>query len=141
MITQEDIEAFMEEVEATRKPPMPVSEMVDIFATTMRQPKDPDMSLKLVLEEFSEFWDEAEEEHRDYELLNREKVLKEMADLVYVLYGYARSLDLPLDEAIRRVHKNNMERCVWPDGSVKRREDGKILKNPKAPKIDLSDLV
>jgi len=46
-----------------------------------------------------------------------------------------------LDEAVRRLHQNNMRRCVWPDGSIKRREDGKILRNPDAPKIDLSDLI
>ena len=141
MITQEDIEAFCEELEASRRPPLTVPQMVEIFAETMRQPKDPGMSLKLVLEEFSEFWEEADEEHRNYKPLNREKVLKEMADLVYVLYGYARSLDLPLEEAVRRVHKNNIDRCVWPDGGVKYRADGKVLRNPDAKPIDLSDLV
>lgn len=141
MITQEDIEAFCEELEASRRPPLTVPQMVEIFAETMRQDKNPEMSLKLVLEEFSEFWEEADEEHRNYKPLNREKVLKEMADLVYVLYGYARSLDLPLEEAVRRVHKNNIDRCVWPDGGVKYRADGKVLRNPNAVKIDLSDLV
>jgi len=141
MITAEDIEAFREELDASRKPPLTVPQMVEIFAETMRQDKNPEMSLKLVLEEFSEFWEEADEEHRNYKPLNREKVLKEMADLVYVLYGYARSLDLPLEEAVRRVHQNNIGRCVWPDGSVKYRADGKVLKNPNATKIDLSDLV
>ena len=141
MITQEDIEAFCEELEASRRPPLTVPQMVEIFAETMRQEKNPEMSLKLVFEEFSEFWEEADEEHRNYKPLNREKVLKEMADLVYVLYGYARSLDLPLDEAVRRVHKNNIDRCVWPDGGVKYRADGKVLKRDNPPKIDLGDLV
>lgn len=141
MISSEDIEAFVEEKDKARKPPQKVSEMVEEFASVMGQPKDPEMSLKLVLEEFSEFWDEAEPEHRDYKPLNRVSVLKEMSDLVYVLYGLARSLDLPLEEALRRVHKNNIDRCVWPDGSVKYRADGKVMKRPDAKPVDLSDLV
>ena len=141
MITEEDIREFVEEIESSRRPPLTVPQMVEIFAETMRQEKNPEMSLKLVFEEFSEFWEEADEEHRNYKPLNREKVLKEMADLVYVLYGYARSLDLPLDEAVRRVHKNNIDRCVWPDGGVKYRADGKVLKRDNPPKIDLGDLV
>jgi len=46
-----------------------------------------------------------------------------------------------LDEAVRRVHENNVGRCVQPDGSVKRREDGKIIKNKDYPKVNLTDLV
>jgi len=30
---------------------------------------------------------------------------------------------------------------VWPDGGVRYRADGKVLKNPDAPKITLEDLV
>ena len=67
--------------------------------------------------------------------------LKELADLVYVCYGYANACGYDLDEAIRRVHENNVGRCVQPDGSIKRREDGKILKNEDYPKVDLGDLV
>jgi len=36
---------------------------------------------------------------------------------------------------------NNMGRCMQPDGSVKRREDGKIIKNKDYPAVDLSDLI
>lgn len=131
MITYEDIQEFMEEKEALEKPPLTVPQMVEIFAETMRQVTDPEMSWALIAEEYQEVLDAK----YTYDQL------KELADLVYVIYGYARSRGWDLDEALRRVHKNNMERCVWPDGSVKRREDGKILKRPDATKIDLSDLV
>ena len=141
MITEEDIREFIEEVEASRRPPLTVPQMVEIFAETMRQEKNPGMSWQLVTEEFSELQREVEPEPGWLAIRNKENLLKEMADLVYVLYGLARSLDLPLDEAVRRVHKNNIDRCVWPDGGVKYRADGKVLKNPGAPKIDLSDLV
>jgi predicted HAD superfamily Cof-like phosphohydrolase len=69
------------------------------------------------------------------------KELKELADLTYVIFGYARVRGWNLLEAVSRVHENNMGRCVQPDGSIKRREDGKVLKNPDYPAVDLSDLV
>jgi predicted HAD superfamily Cof-like phosphohydrolase len=67
--------------------------------------------------------------------------LKELSDLVYVVFGLANAKGWDLMEAVRRVHANNMGRCMQPDGSVKRREDGKIIKNKDYPAVDLSDLV
>lgn len=67
--------------------------------------------------------------------------LKELADLVYVIYGYAQSLGYDLDEALYRVHSNNLGRMYQPDGTIKRREDGKVIKNPDYPKVDLRDLI
>jgi len=67
--------------------------------------------------------------------------LKELADLVYVIYGYALAMGYDLDEALCRVHSNNIGRMTQPDGTIKRRKDGKIIKNPDYPKVDLSDLV
>jgi predicted HAD superfamily Cof-like phosphohydrolase len=69
------------------------------------------------------------------------KDLKELADLVYVIYGYALAAGYNLDEAVERVHDNNLGRCVQPDGTVKRREDGKIIKNPDYPAVYLKDLI
>lgn len=56
-----------------------------------------------------------------------ESVAKELADLVYVTYGAAIALGIDLDEAIRRVHVSNMTKRN-PDGSITRRQDGKVLK-------------
>jgi len=67
--------------------------------------------------------------------------LKELADLVYVLYGYANAMDYDLDTAVKRVHENNIGRCKQPDGSIKRRADGKIEKNKDYPKVKLGDLL
>ena len=106
-------------------------ELVQDFRQKMGQEKDAKRSRTLVEEEYAEL----------KEAKTPVTELKELADLVYVLYGYADAMGWDLDEALVRVHKNNLERCVWPGGSVKRREDGKILKNPHAKKIDLSDLV
>jgi predicted HAD superfamily Cof-like phosphohydrolase len=60
---------------------------------------------------------------------------------VYVIYGYANARGWDLDEALYRVHSNNLGRMYQPDGSIKRREDGKIEKNDSYPKVDLGDLV
>ena len=57
------------------------------------------------------------------------------------LYGYANTRGWDLDEAVRRVHDNNMGRMYQPDGTIKRREDGKIIKNKDYPKVKLEDLV
>lgn len=67
--------------------------------------------------------------------------LKELADLVYVIYGYANSQGWDLTAALHRVHENNLGRVTQDDGTIKRREDGKIIKNPNAPKIELEDLL
>ena len=146
MITYEDIQEFMEEVDKARKPPLTVPQMVEIFAETMRQEKNPEMSANLLHEEYSEWLKEWELSSplctgMNYPSPSPERELKELADLTYVIYGYARARGWDLDEAVRRVHQNNIDRCVQPDGSVKYRADGKVIKRDNPPKIDLSDLV
>ena len=139
MITQEDIDDFMEEVNASRKPPLTVPQMVEIFAETMRQEKNIVLGATLIDEEYNEWKDV-----NFCRPLNKEgdiAELKELADLVYVIYGYARARGWDLEEAVRRVHKNNIDRCVWPNGGVRYRADGKVLKNPDAKPVDLDDLV
>lgn len=136
MLTIEDIERFEQDIMEARKPKPTVSQMVDDFAETMRQEKNPYMSSQLICEEYDE-WD-CEAIRHPWE---PEKELKELSDLVYVIYSYARVRGWDLQSAIERVHSNNMQRCIWSDGSVRYREDGKVMKNPDAPKVDLSDLV
>lgn len=114
-----------------RDTPMLVSEMVKEFSEALDQEPNPTLYQQLIFEEFEEF------ETAFY----KEDELKEMADLVYVIYGYANAKGYNLDEALRRVHANNLGRCVQPDGSILRREDGKIIKNKAYPKVDLSDLI
>lgn len=112
---------------------MSVMDMVKEFSEVTEQVADPELYIDLIDEEYNE-WVGASVSY-DYENL------KELSDLVYVCYGYARAQGWDLDEAIRRVHQNNIGRCVQPDGTVHRRADGKILKNKDYPKVDLSDLV
>ena len=94
----------------------------------------------MVREEFFE-WTNERYLHNHQNLSNHKDELKELSDLVYVIYGYANARGWNLDEAIKRVHQNNIGRCVQPDGTIKRRADGKIIKNPAYPAVDLSDLV
>lgn len=127
------------EPEKPKKPTLPVSELPSIFAMVMGQKPDPVLASKLIVEEYAEWY-----EVLGCAPLNKEgdvAELKELADLIYVTYGYASVMNWDLDEAVRRVHDNNIGRCIQPDGSIKRREDGKILKNPDYPKVNLKDLV
>lgn len=70
----------------------------------------------------------------------KERLLKEMADVQYVLSGMAAAFDLPLQVAFVRVHKSNMSK-LGEDGKPIYREDGKVLKGPNYVPVDLEDLV
>lgn len=121
-------------------------DMVKEFAVAMGQPLDqpwivdmdsnPENNLdhfrgKLIGEEFQEFMVEVEDPAAS---------LKELADLVYVCYGYAATFGWDLDEAVERVHESNMSK-LGDDGKPIYREDGKVMKGPNYKKPDLSDLV
>ena len=93
-----------------------------------------DMRFKLIAEEYSEV---AEESAR---ATDAEAMLKELADLVYVVNGYCATYGWDLDEAIRRVHASNMSK-MGDDGKPLYREDGKVLKGPNYKPCDLSELV
>lgn len=85
---------------------------------------------KLVAEEAQEVEDAEEPLH----------ILKELADLVYVAYGFAVTYGWDLDEAVRRVHLSNMSK-LDENGNPIYREDGKVLKGPNYKEPDLKDLV
>jgi predicted HAD superfamily Cof-like phosphohydrolase len=55
-----------------------------------------------------------------------EALAKELADILYVVYGTADLLEIPLEAVFAEVHRSNMSKVV--NGEVIRREDGKILK-------------
>lgn len=115
-------------------PTKTVPEMVREFAKVTGQKGTQGLYASLIQEEFDEW-------RSEYLRDTRELQLKELSDLVYVIYGYANARGWDLDESVRRVHENNMGRCIQPDGSIQRREDGKILKNKDYPKVRLEDLV
>jgi len=115
-------------------PPTP-ADMVEEYAVVTKQEGTVNLYQSLIAEEFNEWRDESV--YSD----SATNELKEMADLLYVLYGYARVKGYNLDKAVERVHKNNMGRMYQPDGNILRREDGKIIKNPEYPQVNLGDLV
>jgi len=57
---------------------------------------------------------------------DRTAIAHELADVVYVAYGSAHSLGIPLDAVIAEVHAANMRK--FPDGKPVLRDDGKVLK-------------
>ena len=136
-------EYFVEEDVALRDPDTYLGksplDMVRQFATVYGQvldhiwEKDSNkelLRLVLIKEEYAEVLTAKEPED----------MLKELADLVIVVYGYAATFGWDLDEALRRVHASNMSK-LGPDGKPIYREDGKVLKGPNYEAPDLKDLV
>ena len=126
------------------KPQTP-TEMVREFVTISGQKPNPSLYGNLIKEEFAEwkaefdvFYDYYEPEELGYDCRDE---LKELADLLYVIYGYANARGWDVEEAFRRVHENNIGRMYQPDGTIERREDGKIMKNPDYPAVYLEDLI
>lgn len=121
------------------------------FMTKFETSRDPALWDKLITEEAEEV----------VEAFNN--LMKEFADLAYVIQGYLLSggdedventalkradrvidfcSDIPdevMVEAFRRVHKSNMSK-LGDDGKPIKREDGKILKGPNYKAPDMSDI-
>ena len=108
---------------------------------------------KLIEEEFNEvtqelqmgIWDDFEyvdvKNHPKYDKgFNINKLAKELADLLYVILGTAAAYGIPIDDVYRKVHENNMSK-LQPDGTVKYREDGKVLKPDNYVPLDVSKLL
>tara|TARA_R110001599_G_scaffold301105_1_gene506670 strand:+ start:208 stop:666 length:459 start_codon:yes stop_codon:yes gene_type:complete len=143
MITQEDIDAFKESAPSRVPRTSSILEMVRDFAKRMDQPLDnvwptslklEDLRWAMIQEEYTEAFDES------CNRSNEEAMLKELADLVYVTFGYAATYGWNLDEAVRRVHLSNMSK-LGLDGKPLKNPEGKVLKGPNYQKCNLSDLV
>jgi hypothetical protein len=120
-------------------------EMVQEYYTQAGITLEPMLAVSLFMEEQEE-WQEAA---ISFDLAaiffgppySPEEELKELADVVYTAYGYALANGWNLDEALSRVHQNNLGRMYQEDGSIKRNAEGKIMKNKSYPKVNLGDLV
>jgi predicted HAD superfamily Cof-like phosphohydrolase len=66
-------------------------------------------------------------------------LMKEMADVQYVLSGMAVTFGLPADQVFSRVHDSNLSK-FGDDGKPVLREDGKVLKGPNYVPPFLEDL-
>ncbi len=96
-------------------------EQFDIHvATTPSIPDDATRTLRnrLIQEEFEEFQEAMQ--NKDIPAM-----AKELADLLYVVYGTAVSLGIDMDPVFKEVHRSNMSKV----GGHKR-EDGKWVKPP-----------
>jgi predicted HAD superfamily Cof-like phosphohydrolase len=57
------------------------------------------------------------------------EVADALTDLLYVIYGAGAAFGIDLDACFKEVHSSNMSKLM-PDGTILRREDGKVLKGP-----------
>jgi predicted HAD superfamily Cof-like phosphohydrolase len=113
--------------------------MVEEFHDAMGQPKDAawakdttleELRSRLISEEFVEFMMGG----------TPDNILKELADILYVSYGYCVTYGWDLEEAFKRVHESNMSK-LGDDGKPLFRPDGKVQKGPNYKKPNLEDLV
>jgi predicted HAD superfamily Cof-like phosphohydrolase len=70
---------------------------------------------------------------------NLAQIAKELADLLYVVYGTAVSYGIETLPVFIEVHRSNMEKA--PGGIVKRRPDGKVLKPEGWQPPDIAKLI
>jgi predicted HAD superfamily Cof-like phosphohydrolase len=90
------------------------------------QPGEIDLVIDCIDEEFEEFIEAAKAWFVFRTPETREQLVKEWADLAYVVSQAAVYFKINGDAAFNRVHESNMTKVV--DGKVIFREDGKILK-------------
>ena len=69
-----------------------------------------------------------------------ENFIKELCDMLYVVYGTGLAFGFDMDEAFNRVHESNMSK-LDSNGMPLKREDGKILKGPNYRPAVMGDLV
>lgn len=68
------------------------------------------------------------------------EVAAELADLLYVVYGTAEELGIPLQKVFQAIHDANM-RKVWDDGTVHRNEFGKVIKPLNHEKANIMEIL
>lgn len=129
-----ELEGSYEYYTIERDDPIDHQKLVQQFSDTFGQKPRPVLYASLIREEYAEWY----EAYIDYE---PESEIKELTDLLYVIFGYANSRGWNMIEAFKRVHANNIGRGLQPDGTIKRSSSGKIIKNPDYPKVNLRDLL
>jgi len=128
-------------------------DVVSEFHKAFNHPRGEEMTEKnlglryqLIFEEFTELKEEIAAALVDLQVSGqvkkktKERMLKELADLQYVISGMAVAFDLPLQVAFVRVHKSNLSK-LGGDGKPIYREDGKVLKGPNYAPADMEDLI
>lgn len=102
-----------------------VTEFHEVFGLPVRDVvtlnnEDVALRAKLLLEEVQETLEA---------LVQRDaiEVADGLADILYVTMGAALTFGIDMDAVLTEVHRSNMSKAN-PDGTVNRREDGKVLK-------------
>lgn len=93
------------------------------------------LGLRLALIE--EEWAEILEAIENGDLAN---FAKELADLIYVVNGFALEAGIDLDRVFAEVHRSNMSK-LGADGKPIYREDGKVLKGPNYSEADVESVL
>lgn len=104
--------------------------------------KDWELAIKLIKEEYREFLEEVEFSGETIPLsqIVPENVIKECADILYVVHGIFYRMGIDADAVFKKVHEANLTK-LGDDGKPVRREDGKIIKSENYVPCDLSDFV
>ncbi len=71
---------------------------------------------------------------------SKEELLKELCDLLYVVYGYAYLRGWDIGTAFNKVNTSNMSK-LDNEGKPIYSDTGKVLKGPNYHKPDLSDCI
>lgn len=95
---------------------------------------EPSLRLKLVTEEYNELKEAIEEG------MSLDQIAKELADLLYVVYGTGVAMGIDLDECLKRVHESNMSK-LGDDGKPLFNSYGKVMKGENYRPPDLTDIV
>ena len=98
-------------------------------------PSDDILKLRtdLIDEEVKELWDACDA--RDLV-----EIADALTDILYVTYGMAHALGIPIDECFAEVQASNMSK-LGEDGKPIYREDGKVMKGPSYFKPDLKNVL
>lgn len=106
-----------------------------------------ELKMQLINEEYEElFWELHELKMDDEDFIeessalknpDKAKAAKELADLLYVVYGMADAFGIDADKALDAVHKSNLSK-LGVEGKPILRDDGKVLKGLRYVEPDMS---
>lgn len=116
---------------------------------TVLSPELLQLRFKLIFEELNELSAEFGYELKaelisntsfDNSKLDIANIGKELADILYVINGFADNMGLPMNEIFKEVHRSNMSK-LDDDGKPVYRPDGKILKGNNYSPADIKTVL
>jgi predicted HAD superfamily Cof-like phosphohydrolase len=91
------------------------------------------LRMNLIFEELTEFIEAKAKGDKN-------NAVKELCDILYVVYGYGATMGVDLDYAFAQVHEANMSK-LDSMGKPVIRADGKVMKGPNYKPVDEKKLV